>query len=502
MSDFALLRDTEISLFNFTPPGPVSQGFIDCNDGIAGIMGPWGSGKTTTAIFKGAVQTLRMPVCKDGVIRARGCIMRDNFRTLYRTTLESWFKFFPRDFPGATFEGGQDRPAKHSIRFTTPSGRRIEMIVDFYALGDHAIEELLKGYEPSWGACDELDLFQRKVPTWLYGRTGRYPSRDMLADPDAHRPRHVWGAFNPPVIGHWLYEDLEEDPKEGFHFFRQPSGLTDQAENRAGTTRTYYEEMARTMRPDEVRRFVHGDWGHVVGGAPVYPEFAYDRHVPRVAHEPVDGIPLAIGADAGGSPAAVFRQQMPNGQVRWLSELCADPGTGPGRFAEMLVDHLMTFYRGIPIRAGWGDPSAFYGNDRAAGELSWMEIIGKAMSRPMLPAPSNDPGVRQDAVAGLLRRRIDGQTEAFQVNPGCKMLVGGLMGNYRFGLNAHETLGARPSPVKNKYSHPHDAGQYVELGERGLAGVINDAARAGRPGNVVTLGSAKRGGSDFSVWDV
>jgi hypothetical protein len=198
----------------------------------------------------------------------------------------------------------------------------------------------------------------------------------------------------------------------------------------------------------------------------------------------------------------VFRQPMPNGQVRWLSELCADPGTGPGRFAEMLVDHLMTFYRGIPIRGGWGDPSAFYGNDRAAGELSWMEIIGKAMSRPMLPAPSNDPGVRQDAVAGLLRRRIDGQTEAFQVNPGCKMLVGGLMGNYRFGLNAHETLGARPSPVKNKYSHPHDAGQYVELGERGLAGVINDAARAGRPGNVVTLGSAKRGGSDFSVWDV
>jgi len=501
MSEFALLRDTEHSVFNYTPPGPIAQAFLDSDEPMPDIMGPWGSGKTTTAIFKSSVQTLRMPVCKDGVIRARGCILRDNFRTLYRTTLESWFKFFPRDFPGATFEGGQDRPAKHTIRFLTPSGRRIEMVVDFYAIGDHAIEELLKGYEPSWAWINEKDLVASRVGTWLYGRTGRYPSRDMLADPDAHRPRQVWGDFNPPIIGHHLYEDHVETPRPGMRLFQQPSGLSDQAENRAGTTRAYYEEMARTMRPDEVRRFVHGEWGHVVGGAPVYPEFAYDRHVPKVRMEPVDGLPISLGLDAGGSPAVVIRQGLPNGQVRWLSELCADPGTGPGRFAEMLVEHLAASYRGIPVRNGWGDPSAFFGNDRQAGELSWMEIIGKAIGVPVLPAPSNDPGVRQDAVAWSLRRRIDGETEAFQVNADCKMLVGGLMGNYRYGLNPHETLGARPAPVKNKYSHPHDAGQYVELGSRGLAGVINEAARAGRPGELIRPVFGRKN-SDFSVWDV
>lgn len=502
MVDFAELRDTEISLFNFVPPGPVSQQFIDCNEGIGLMMGPFGSGKTTTAIFKSAVQTLRMPICKDGVIRARGVIMRDNFRTLYRTTLESWFKFFPRDFPGASFEGGQDRPAKHTIRFITPSGRRIEMITDFYAVGDHAIEELLKGYEPSWGNLEEADLLGRKVATWLYGRLGRYPSRDMLADPKANLPAHVWGTFNPPVIGHYLYDDLVEKPQPGFKLFQQPSGLSDQAENRAGVLRSRYEEMARTMRPDEVRRFVHGEWGHVVGGAPVYAEFAYAKHVAKVRMAPVEGLPVHLGLDAGGSPAAALAQMMPNGQFRAVSELCADPGTGPGRFAEMLVDHLMQHWRGIPIGQAFGDPSAFYGHDRQAGELSWMETIGKAIGRPVLPAPSNDPGIRQDSVAGFLRRAIDGETEAFQVNADCKLLVGGLMGNYKFALNTHETLGARPAPVKNKYSHPHDALQYVALGLRGRAGVINESARAGRPGNVVQPVFGNRVRSDFSVWDV
>jgi hypothetical protein len=76
------------------------------------------------------------------------------------------------------------------------------------------------------------------------------------------------------------------------------------------------------------------------------------------------------------------------------------------------------------------------------------------------------------------------------------------MGNYKFALNAHETLAARPAPVKNKYSHPHDALQYVALGRRGRAGVINESARAGRPGNVVSIATGNRVRSDFSVWDV
>ncbi len=53
-----------------------------------------------------------MPVCADGVIRARGVVTRDNYRSLQRTTLPSWFNQFPKDLPGAKFEGGQDRPSR------------------------------------------------------------------------------------------------------------------------------------------------------------------------------------------------------------------------------------------------------------------------------------------------------------------------------------------------------------------------------------------------------
>lgn len=143
MSDVPILSG-DVSIWEWQSPGPVATAYLQSTAPLDAIMGPAGSGKTMTSCVKCALQTLRMPVMKDGVIRALGTVVRDNYRTLYRTTLESWFRVFPRNFPGSHFEGGQDRPAKHRITFRTPRGQLVEMTVDFYAVGDHAIEDLLK----------------------------------------------------------------------------------------------------------------------------------------------------------------------------------------------------------------------------------------------------------------------------------------------------------------------------------------------------------------------
>jgi hypothetical protein len=74
------------------------------------------------------------------------------------------------------------------------------------------------------------------------------------------------------------------------------------------------------------------------------------------------------------------RQFTPKGQMRWLDEPVTKPGTGPGRFAEYLIDLLPAKYRSLPIANAWGDPNAFYGADRQAGELSFKEILNKAIS--------------------------------------------------------------------------------------------------------------------------
>src|SRR5262249_7668855 len=86
-----------VDLTNYDPPGPIGHAFMHEIHPVHFLMGPWGSGKTRASIIKTAIVSLRAPLCRDGIIRARGAILRDNFRALYRTTLESWFRVFPKD---------------------------------------------------------------------------------------------------------------------------------------------------------------------------------------------------------------------------------------------------------------------------------------------------------------------------------------------------------------------------------------------------------------------
>jgi hypothetical protein len=493
----------DVSLWQWQPPGPIAQAYLQSTAPLDAIMGPAGSGKTMTSVTKCAVQTLRMPVMNDGVIRALGCVVRDNYRTLYRTTLESWFRVFPREFPGAKFEGGQDRPAKHRITFRTPRGQLVEMTVDFYAVGDHAIEDLLKGYEPSWVWINEADLLHERVPTFMYGRTGRNPPRAMLRNPEAHVPRQVFMDLNPPDVDHWIYRDFVEAPKDGYELHQQPSGLSDEAENRLGVTKAYYEEMKRILPERDVVRFVHGRFGYSLSGKPVYPEFNEAFHASPTPLDVLPQTPLHAGYDQGLSPAGILFQQAPNGQLRFLAEVVPEHGTGPSRFSEMWVAKLQEErFRGLPPGTHTADPAGFYGADRQNGELSWAETVALAIGRPIMPALTQDVGIRLDSLRLPLTAAIDGRLPGVLLDPSCRMLRSGMAAQYKYPRqrqNQRDVYGDRP--VKNEWSHPVEAAQYGVLGVRGRAGIISAAARAGRPGNIIPLDTGQRQGTDFNVFN-
>lgn len=493
------LAGGDINPLQFDPPGPVGEAFIFGSDPIDFIMGPAGSAKTVCSIFRLVTTTLRFPVCKDGVIRTRIPIVRENFRVLYRTTLPSLFRFFPRDFPGAKFEGGQDRPFNFTLRFVTPRGRKVQLILDGFGIGDHAIEELLRGYEPSAAWLNEADMLDRKVPPFMFGRVAqnRYPGRALLADEAAPMPKTIWGDLNPPLITHWIKEDFEDNPRPGYRLRRQPSGLSEQAENRRYVPRDTYEAMAKTMDADTVRRMVHGEFGLTGEGALVYPEFNYAKHVSDKV-EPLD-LPLRIGVDAGGSPAAVLFQYSPTGKLRVLDELASAAGTGVGRFGEMLVDLIQARYRGLRLEIGWGDPSAFHGADRVAGELAFMEILARTLNILILPTETNDPHMRRQAVRWFLAHPgDDSNVPFFAMHARCKVLAGGFQGGFVLHVNPHDSI-ERIRFLKNKFSHPHEGLQYGAYGSRGHAGIINDAARAGRPGNGAPPPASVAIKSEFNV---
>lgn len=518
----------------FTPPGPIAAAWIaDDTTPIPFIRGPGGSGKTTAAVFKGPRFLARhMPICRDGRIRGKLTVLRDNYRRLAETALKSWKLVFREDFPFSDYSGGQDRPVTHRLEFEIvrdgqvkladgtllyppdrfPRAKRIfELEVEFLAVGDHAIEEVLRGYETSAGWCNEADMLDERVAPFLYSRTGRYPSKLMLPDElvDAleterwQLPRQVYGDLNPPDVSHYI-ERWDREKKPGFKLYKQPSGLSPQAENRRGKSRAEYEQDLQNMDEYDAQRFVHGQPGYARDGIPVYavPKdgiggFRPDEHVADKPIAPVRELPINLGFDAGGTPSGAVIQIMPSGQVRTLREVTTEPVTGAARFAEMMLTLLMGEFRGIPIGPSFGDPSAFYGADKVNGELAWMQTVALALNVNIQPAPSQEPGIRIDALGNLLKQR-----GMFLIDPRCETLIGGFVAHYKLTKDKKGRIENGGRPAKNEASHPMEALQYVVLGTRGRAGVIEDSARAGRPGNVIPIVAGKRHGSDFSVWDV
>jgi hypothetical protein len=476
---------------SFRQPKPIAQAFMLSDGPCDLLMGPEGSGKTTACMQTALIQTLRMPICNDGVIRAHGCFLRNSYRDLYKNTLPSWFSVFPRDFPGAKFEGGQDRPGRYTFRGIVPSRAqpiRIEMIVDFFGLGDVSIEQMLRGYQPSWGGLDEVDLFEKKVPTFLFGRTGRYPGGQYLTPELIRRmeageqvlPRRVFGSLNPPDVDHWVHEECVDKKNPFFKLFRQPSGLAPNAEFFPPVTRGKYETDARVRPPHEVRRFVHGEFGPSREGEIVFPEFNDQEHYSTepLAYDPQT--PVYLGFDQAGHPAMVIAQPNEAGQVRALAEVVPqkDGVTHISTFVEMCKIALATTCPKAIIGGAWGDPAGWYGVDRQSGELAWMETLSLALGVTIQPAPTNEIGIRLDGVRGLLVRRIDAHTPMFILAPGCKMLRKGFVSHY---VNKKVSSGSTEvvKPFKNKYADVQDALQYLVLGLRGRALIIEEAANIG-----------------------
>jgi hypothetical protein len=519
---------------HYEPPGPVGAAFIKSRGPIDLIMGPGGSGKTVASVIKGPRHAASYaPVGRDGWVRVKTLCVRDTYRSFAATALQSWYELFPEKHPWTyTHEGGQDRPVKHVLRWQARRGSdlvNIEYTMETGAIGDNNLEAFFKGYEVTYGWMNECDILHEKVPGLLFQRTGRFPPVQDLAPSEVERvsrqgrasmeimglkvdpdevvlPRIVWGDYNPPDLDNWAVRIPIEEKRPGFNHFWQPGGLDPQAENRKGKPRSSYElELATTSDEQLARRMIHGQPGYAIDGKPVYPEFNLLRHRADERLTPQRAWPLHLGIDGGGSPAAVIVQFAPDGQLLIHDEICAEPGTGPSRFSEMLVELLIARYPGFAIRSVWGDPANFYSPDTQAGELSFMMIIQQALGVPVYPAPSNEPALRQEAVRWYLGRPIDGNKERLTIDPACRILIGGFASHYKLTKQATASGTDKLAVAKNKYSHPHDALQYVCLGHRGSAGVMSDAAQMGRAGNVVSMQRRKAtpaSRTDFDVWNV
>jgi len=397
-----------------------------------------------------------MPKCKDGFRRSRWVIVRNTRDQLKKTTLKTWLQWFPDGVVGHWKES-------EMTFFLNLADIRAEIM--FLPLDTPDDQQRLLSLEATAMFFNEARETHEELITASRSRMPRYPSKAMLAlDPVTGKIPTYWSGLimdsNPPSEDSWLYEQFEVSQPNGWEIFRQPSGLSPDAENLDALGDTYYETMMEGATEDFIRVHVRGEYGRSLVGRPVYEaSFVKDFHV---AKEPIiplvfDSYPVVIGMDFGRTPAAVFGQRSPRGAVHILDSLYVE-NMGLEKFIEEHVKPLLAlrFHKNKIIVIG--DPAGW-----AKSQLSEESVadVFKRQRMVALRAPTNDPVKRISAVEKLMSKQSGGAA-LFLVDPRCKHLIQGLYGGYKYKRKKdgdYET-----SPLKDEYSHDNDALHYLALG--------------------------------------
>lgn len=456
---------------NYEPPGPISEAFLRSQAFVRGIMGPFGSGKSTLCCVDILTRALAQAPGPDGVRRTRWAIVRQTYPELKTTTIKTWHALIPPNIGQWQSEG----PPTHFLRSNT-----LDAEIMFIALDSVADVKKLLSMDLTGAWVNEAREIPKEVIDGLTARVGRYPSQ-------AQGGASWFGVLmdtNPPDTDHWWYVLAERDNsteagrqllestaaaeaalraegllREGQHlyeFFRQPSGLSDEAENRVNLAPGYYPRLMAGKSEDWIRVYVRGEYGFLRAGKPVHPQYVDSAHCAGVDIDPAPGIDAVVGLDFGLTPAAALAQRQPNG--RWLvfDELVTQD-TSIEEFVPLLQS-VVARYPGVRFKYV-GDPS---GDRRADTDKRTVFKVMQAMGINVYAARSNDPVLRRAAVDRPLTRMIGGKPGLI-ISPRCKWLRKGLAG--AFCYRRINTSGERYQlePDKNGFSHVCEALEYALL---------------------------------------
>ncbi len=431
---------------------------------VRGVMGPVGSGKSSAMCVELLLRAARQRPGPDGVRRTRFAVVRNTYPELRTTTLKTWADWAPAQV--CPVRGSAPLTARMAAPLA--DGTRLDMEALFLALDSADDARKLLSLELTGAWVNEAREVDKAVLDALLGRVGRYPPK-RLGGPS-------WSGLvmdsNPPDEGHWWHRLAEERRPEGWEFFRQPAALVEMKEGFALNPLAenlrhqplggeYWLRQAAGKSRQWVAVYLQGRYGCVAEGRPVYPEYDDERHLARQDLAALPGVPLLLGWDFGLTPACVATQLAPGGRLLVLAEF-AGQGTGIRRFArEVVAPALRSRFAGLSVQSH-GDPA---GRARAqTDERTCMDELAAA-GIPTQPARSNDFTARREAVAGFLAGG-EADAPAFLLSPSCTLLRKGFLSGYRYERlpvmsGGEERFAERP--LKNQYSHIHDALQYAAL---------------------------------------
>jgi hypothetical protein len=375
-----------------------------------------------------------------------------SYGQLKDTTIKTFHDWFPPKIFGEYFV------TNHSYIFTKFPGVELEVL--FRALDRPDQVSNLLSLELTGAWFNEAREIPKTIIEAMDGRIGRYPSqRDGGCS---------WYGIimdsNPPDDDSYLYKMFEVVKPDNWEIFKQPSGLSAHAENLKHLPKNYYINLAKGKDEMYTRIYIHGQYGYLVQGKPVFTGFVDNVHVAPNILEPIKGLDLLIGMDFGLQPCCTIAQITHYGQLRILDELVSD-GMAIRQFSmNQLLPLLRQKYFGYNVM-GYGDPA---GTARApTDESTCFDILhsNEIGLTNIVEAPTNAIVPRVNAVDNFLSKMVNGEP-GFLLSPNCRYLRKAMNGGYHYALEKSFRGGvqeAKMMPVKNFSSHISDSLEYLCL---------------------------------------
>lgn len=458
------------------PQGDILGQYIQSRARIAFIKGPLGSGKTFASCEKVFKYMCNQKPNGQNIRKSRWYAIRNTYPDLLSTTVKDWMELFG-DL--GRYKGGGIEPPSHTLRFRLRDKSIVQTELIFLALDRPQSIKKLRGSQVTGFWLNETKELDKAIIDMADLRHGRYPS-PMDGGPSWHG---MIGDTNAPDDDSWYYEMSEEEKPEGWEFFHQPGGvyremvrdelgqlvwtgkwlINEAAENLHNLPKDYYVAGLQGKSDSWIAVNLANEYGTVMDGIAIYEEQWLDTLHMSDTIQVIPNHPICIGFDFGLTPAAIVGQETPNGTINILHEIVGI-GMGIKQFVKgALKPVLNAHYRNNPLNFV-GDPA---GNRRADTDEETVFKVLNDLGMPTDAANTNDPTIRWEAVKDMLQQLRDGRP-AFQVHKRCKMLRKGFNGGYKF--RRVQVVGEsryHDKADKNKYSHPHDALQYLMMWFRG-----------------------------------
>lgn len=480
------------SRVRYRPQGAVLSRFGQSTKVVQIIRGPLGSGKTKGVVFKIFKLLCEQRPDVNGVRKSRVAAIRNTYPDLQSTTIRE-FKECVSPAMGTLKNG---HPPVFKFYFDLPDGTTVDAEVDFLALDRPEDVRKLRGTQYTFAWLNEVKELPKAVLDMILGRIDRFPTPGFSTWVGVLSDTNAWDE------DHWL-ADLEEESVQGhldgYEFFTQPGAVlqcdsdypgcvksmngtywrvNEAAENLVVLRKDYYQRQIAGKKDDWIKVNLGNQIGLAIDGKAVHPEYMESVHRAEKNIKCRRGSVVFVGLDFGLSPAAVFWQQDPSGRWHGIDEIVFEDGD-----AVALANAIKRKVAELREEAGVspadteslkfvfrGDPS---GDSRAGTDSQSVFQLLRLHGVPAMPASTNDPAFRRDALTRPLTRMVNGGP-GILISPRCKTLRKGLAGGFQYRrVQVKGMERFQDKPDKNSYSHVVEAGEYglMDAGEHSIANV-------------------------------